>query len=472
MPVRRACSTLGNPSRGIIVLYILLIVATMTLIATVFFVRGRILMEQQIKDKLRSTATAAAMQFEDAPLERFTNENALQDREYLAIVSKLQEIRESISGVRFAYIMRKTNTEGEFAFIADADLALSESALDKNGNGTVDASESPGLPGEVYDASQAPALQEAYLHPTADESFTSDVWGMMMSGYAPIHNASGAVMGVLGVDMDAGDFTEISRSIFSPLALLLVLLTAIILSGIVLMAISRQQVDTLKILDTERAGLLRLTFHQLGGPLTILNWSLELLKEKHDSEDVKEHISVMEEAMNRLSNISNSLRDAERVHDGTMKYKPSVASLNAVILRSASEAKQLLSQSKQRLSLKLHADLIMRLDAKLIQAVMRELIGNAMDFSPPHSTITIITSRHGKYARVEVSDNGHGIPRTDISRLFQEFRRGSNATLYKSDGSGLGLYIVRGIIEQASGRIWLESEENKGTSVIFELPIV
>lgn len=469
----RHCRTkLTLPAMVILGVYIASIVITIALIGTIFFVRGRILMEHQLKDKLISTATAAALRFERQPLERIIDERSLDDPVFRTVVADLDTIRTSVSGVRYAYIMRSTEQPGMFAFVADADWSLTDEELDRNGNGIVEASEKPAMPGEQYNATNMPALQEAYLHPTVDAQATSDVWGTMISGYAPIRTASGDVMGILGIDMDAGDFYAISRSILSPMAFLLILLFGILLSGIVTLALSRQQLSILKTLDTERSGLLRLTFHQMGSPITILNWSLELLKEKCDPAGVREHISVMEDAMSRLCNISNSLRDAERVHDGNIRYRPSIASLNAVILESAREISQRLGQKHQRLSLELHADLNMKLDAKLIQAVLRELIGNAMDFSPPQSTITIATRRHGRYARIEVRDSGHGIPKEDMKRMFQEFSRGSNATLYKSDGSGLGLYIVRGIIDEAQGRIWIESQESRGTSVIFELPLV
>ena len=71
----------------------------------------------------------------------------------------------------------------------------------------------------------------------------------------------------------------------------------------------------------------------------------------------------------------------------------------------------------------------------------------------------------------EIEDHGCGIPRKDIERIFDEFTRGSNATKFKADGNGLGLYIVHGIVKRSGGTIRVKSEEGKGTKVTVRLPI-
>ena len=174
--------------------------------------------------------------------------------------------------------------------------------------------------------------------------------------------------------------------------------------------------------------------------------------------------------MIRLDNILNSLREANQVHEGTIDYQPEYASLTDIITRVAKEFESRLQRARQNVVLSLHSDLKMKLDKKLITAVMRELLNNAMDFSPAGNTITVRTSQVMDGVQVEVHDRGYGIPAADQRKIFEQFVRGSNATKYKPDGSGLGLYIVKGIIERAGGKIWLESKEGQGTSVFFRLP--
>jgi signal transduction histidine kinase len=76
-----------------------------------------------------------------------------------------------------------------------------------------------------------------------------------------------------------------------------------------------------------------------------------------------------------------------------------------------------------------------------------------------------------KTAEFSIQDRGCGIPQKDLPRIFGEFTRASNATTFKADGNGLGLYIVKGIVEHAGGSIKIESKEGKGTTVTVRLPM-
>lgn len=459
-------------SNWTIAVYCMTIVLIVSLIGLMFFVRGKIIMENQLKDKLRSTAAAAAMQFDGQLLESIRGPQDMTGSTYLDTVQRLKLIKDTVPNIRSAYLMRRTSRPQELAFIADSDDATPRDLRDANHNGMIDPEENAGVPGQTYDISSQPTMQnEAFLHPSVDSEINTDQWGTVISGYAPIADASGKSVAILGIDMDAQDYTSISHSIFSPLAFLLIILSAVLIAGTIVFYISTRQLEILKRLDLERAGLLRLAFHQLGSPLTILNWSLEMLKDRKENEPVDKYVASMEEGMSRLGNILNSLRDADQVHEGTILYQPEVVSLSQIITHIAREFEPRLERYRQKLVLSLDSDTKMKLDKKLIDAVLRELLGNSIDFSPPGSTTTIRVTQTVRHAQIEVHDQGYGIPEVDMKRIFEEFARGSNANKYKPDGSGLGLYIVRGIVERAGGRIWLESKQGKGTSVYIQLPI-
>lgn len=454
-----------------ILFFAITIIVFVAFVGTIFYVRGRVLMQNEIKDKLRSVAAVAAGQFDGDTIEKINDINDEASPAYKQTVHRLQDIRLSVPSVRFAYIMRRTKDLNVLAFVADADSALTDAELDRNSNGFVDDDEKPAAIGELYRIDTLPVLQnEAFLHPAVDATINSDQWGSVLSGYAPIHRASdGKIVAIVGVDMDAAQYTAMQDSIFSPLAFILLFIAGSLIVVFTFMHLTRNQVQELKKLDSERSGLLRLAFHQLGGPLTILNWSIETMKERKADEPIDKQIANMEEGMMRLDNILNSLREANQVHEGTIEYKPEYGSLTDIITRVTKEYEVRLQRSRQNVVLSLHSDLKMNLDKKLITAVMRELIGNAMDFSPPGNTITIRTSQVMDSVQVEVHDQGYGIPAKDQDRIFQQFMRASNATKYKPDGSGLGLYIVRGLVERAGGKIWIESKEGHGTSVFFRL---
>jgi signal transduction histidine kinase len=423
------------------------------IIGALLFVRGQTLMREQLRERLRSTAAAAAMQFDGDVIDGLRDEADMETDTFRDIVERLRLIRTEMPDIRYAYIMRQTDDPHTVTFVADADMLQSETELDVNGNGEVDPDEEPSGFGEEYDVSDVPALKlSAFTLPSVDEEVTIDRWGQ------------------LGLDMDAEQYVSLSQSIFSPIALLLVALAAVTIGSAVVLLGSRKQLEALHRIEAERSGLLRLAFHQLGGPLSIIKWSLELLHEDAPAA-ARQVLGNMDEGVKRLNNILHTLHEADLVHEGKVQYKAEEASLNEIVNGVLEEFGPHAERRKQKITAQLGAGSAMRLDRKLIAGVIRELLNNAIDFSFDGGEITIKTSVQGKWAQLEVSDRGCGIPKQDLPRLFAEFERGSNAATYKPDGSGLGLYIVRGIIERAGGRIWIKSREGQGTTVSFRLPI-
>jgi len=450
----------------------LIIMLAMTTSGLLFFFRGRTIMEQQLKDKLQSTAAAAAMQFEGETLDQIKTGDTINSSPALRETAmKLHAMRDSITNVQFAYIMRKTDDPNLLEFVADGDLARTDEELDLNANGRVDEDEIASIPGETYDWRDWPALgTEAFLHPTVDAHVATDQWGSGISGYAPIRRSNGQVAGVLGIDMSADEFEDLSNSIFSPVALLLILLASVCLGAVSSLFVWRRRLEVLEKLEIERSGLLRLAFHQLGGPLTIISWSLEELEEEGPA-SIQRSIVNIQEGVKRLTSILKTLKSADTVHAGKVEYKAEFASLTSVLEQVAKEAAPKLALRGQRIIMDLEQSITMKLDPKLIAGVAQELVTNAIDFSPNKATITLCSKRIGKYAEFSVIDQGCGIPRKDLHRMFEEFTRGGNATKFKADGNGLGLYIVKGIVEQASGRVFITSKEGKGTTITVRLPI-
>lgn len=440
------------------------------LIAGMFYERGKLLMQAQIKDKLRSTAAAAAMQFDAGEIQTIHSRSDMKRPLFIDTVRRLDVIRNTIPNIRSAYIMRRTGTGKLLEFIADADSLTVPT--DTNANGKIDGDEEVALPGDVYDSSASPNMEkEAFVHPVTDENPNTDQWGTVISGYAPILTGSGKAVAILGLDMDAKEYESISQSVLSPLAILLLVLVTALIGGAISLILSRRHLGLLQEMDMERSGLLRLTFHQLGNPLTILKWSLEMLMDAKSPAAIEKYGSSIQEATTRLNNILSSLRDADMVHEGTMHYQPEFASLQSIVSTVAKEFSDRLLQKNQKITLSLPQNIRMNLDKKLITAVLREVVANAIDFSPADTTIIIRTIGMGSNVQIEVHDQGCGVPKADIHRIFNEFARGSNATRFKPDGSGLGLYIIKGIVERAGGTIWMESEENVGSSVYIRLPV-
>jgi len=109
-------------------------------------------------------------------------------------------------------------------------------------------------------------------------------------------------------------------------------------------------------------------------------------------------------------------------------------------------------------------------DPQLLRQVVLNLTSNAIKYTPPSGDIAIRISGVGDRARWEIQDNGIGIPQEAQRRLFEKFYRADNVLTIETEGTGLGLYLVRLIVEQFGGRVWCESEEGRGATFVFTLP--
>jgi signal transduction histidine kinase len=455
----------------------LLVVGLVFALGIMLFFRGKNLVEEQMKERLKSTASVAAMQFDGAELDKIRTKDDVRLGVFRDTVHRLQEIIDHAPDISSAYLMRRTNDPNILSFIADPSVLLSDAERDTNHNGKIDPDEVAPLPGDPYDVRSMPALRdEAFLRPTTDPSVTIDQWGATISGYAPVmRKDNGKVVAVLGLDMNAKDFAAVSNSTFSSLLFLLILLGGGALAGGSVLYVVEHRVSMLRKLEHERAGLLLLTSHQLGQPLTIFKLSLELLQEAMSKSSelkkaVESHIGNMNEGIYRMNNLLVVLKEAARVEDQTMSYTPTKTTLKTILDVVRAQCAAPLQRKMQRLEFSLSEDVPVSVDCKLVENAILQILDNAMSFSPEGSTIRLSAVRHNGFVHVDVQDEGCGIPAEDIPRIFEKFTRASNASRFKPDGSGLGLFIAKGVIERAGGKIWIQSKENEGTTVMFTLP--
>ncbi len=456
------------------ILIICAVALTMVFLSGLLYVRARGVMEQQLKDALRSTAAAAAMQFRGEELEMIQGKQDMQLPVFVSTVERLKNIRSSVPNVRYAYIMRRTENPTVLMFVGDADALSTSAELDENSNGVLEDHEVGSLPGDLYNTSNAPMMQEAFLHPAVDDHITVDQWGRAISGYAPIvRSDNGKVVAILGLDMDAGTFEVLSQSVLSPLLSLLLAMAVTMIGAYLFLFLMRQRITAWRKFDEERAGLMLLTFHQLGGPLTIFKWSLESLRYRDPSESledaVKEHMQNMEQGISRMDTMLADLKEAAQVQEGKVDLVLDRARLRDVIRTVVDEVNE---TSKHHVLTDIREDFPMLLDANLVRGVLKQLLSNAQAYSPRGSTITVRARRVEDHVQVEVEDHGSGIPDEDLPRIFHKFARGSNAPRYRPDGNGLGLFIAKGLVHRAGGKMWLDTEAGRGTTFSFTLPFI
>lgn len=454
----------------------LVMLSTVGALTMVLFVRSTSALEAQLRETLRAAAATAAYSIDGDDLDAIRGPEDMARPEYVRIADLLRNVVSELPQARFAYVLRRTDAPNVLEFVADADAVATFDELDRNGNGELDPGEEPSFPGEQYDVTGMAALQdEAFRMSTTDPEFTVDQWGELLSGYAPIRSrTTGETVAVLGIDMDAAEFRSYTRGILSPFAVVLILLLTGMLTAGVALLIESRQLSALSRINAERSGLLQLTFHQLGEPITILQWGIETLEDSKEDTDalrkvLPENLADMREGVRRLGSIIDTLQEAEKVELRAFKNLPVEQSLREFMADAIAIAAPPSGDAPSRVALDA-VDGTFAFDPHLLTIVLRRVIENALEFSRAGTPVRVKASEEGKWLRIDVSDSGCGIPEKDVSHLFEKYRRASNATLMKPDGNGLGLYISRGILEIMDGDIRLDSVEGTGTTAIIRVP--
>ncbi len=455
----------------------IVVLAAAAALGLYFFTRGQAIMRQELKGHLRTTATIATLSIDPALVAAVRDERDMGGDAFRKLLAQVQAVRLGDDKILYAYVMRKTDDPAALAFVVDADSALTRAQLDRDGNGIVDEDEEPAVPGERYkvagDAFSVLRI-DAFREPSVDIEITQDKWGRYISGYAPVRDARGSVIAILGIDMDAAEFIAASQGIFSPIAVLLVMLSAIVLASYIYYMWHRRNYETRLQLESERTALLDLATHQLGMPLATFKWWLEILRDKDGGKfcDKNGVCDEMQHGIDRMDMIIKSLHDANHLSKGTMDYRSESASLSQVIRESVEGMKPDLAKRNQVISFEDEGGLPqLHIDPKLIGGVISELIENARMYSPEGARIDIRLSRKRNAAVIDVIDTGYGIAPDEVAAVFEKFKRGRDAMKRKPVGNGLGLYIAKGIVEHAGGTIMLKSKLGQGTHIRITLPL-
>lgn len=213
--------------------------------------------------------------------------------------------------------------------------------------------------------------------------------------------------------------------------------------------------------------------HQLRTPLSAIKWETELFLSKSreglDENQIKkiENIAKLNEKMIRLV---NDLLDVARIDQNRLILKKQ----NFDFSRITREMMNYVAAANTSRHISFDLDIEKNLpevlgDAEKIKLVLDNIVSNAFKYTIGGGKIEARLFKKDKEVIFEVKDNGVGIPEEQIDRVFEKFFRSDNATKYQTEGTGLGLYIAKNIVEQLGGRIWFQSIENVGSKFSFSL---
>ena len=231
-----------------------------------------------------------------------------------------------------------------------------------------------------------------------------------------------------------------------------------------------------KVVERMKTEFVSVAAHQLRTPLSAIKWTLKMLLDEDLGKITPEQREFLQKTYTsneRMISLINDLLDVTRIEEGKHIYKPILTKIESIIQFVVNSYREGAERKKIKIIFKKTEEKLPKIviDVEKIKLAIQNLLDNAIKYTPQGGTVTILLKRGKKEIIISIKDTGVGIPKDQQDRVFSKFFRGANAIRMETEGSGLGLFIAKNIIETHGGKIWFESLENKGTNFYFTLPV-
>ena len=228
-------------------------------------------------------------------------------------------------------------------------------------------------------------------------------------------------------------------------------------------------------IDRMKSEFISLASHQLRTPLSAIKTYSHMLVDGFMgpmTDDQKQSLRTIIRATNRMNELVSTLLNITRLESGNIAIKPRTIRLDQL----AEEVIQDVALAAADKSIKLtrqigrQGNMTVRSDPVIIREVLVNLLANGIKYTPEQGSVSLSVKARAADVLITVSDTGWGIPKYSQDQIFSKFFRAQNIMEQETTGTGLGLYLVKGLVEAVGGRIWFDSQENVGTNFYLTLP--
>ncbi len=230
-----------------------------------------------------------------------------------------------------------------------------------------------------------------------------------------------------------------------------------------------------KEIDRAKSEFVSLASHQLRTPLSAINWYTEMLMDGdvgEMNEKQKDYLQEIYGASKRMAALVSALLNVSRIELGTFAIEPKLTDVVELTKSVIKDMSLRIRKDKQEV-IENYGEGIktLNVDPNLMRIIIENLFFNSVKYTKDDGEIKISIEKTADAIVLSVADNGYGIPKDEQVKIFKKFFRADNIREKETDGNGLGLYMVKEVAEKAGGKIWFESEENKGTTFHVSIPL-
>jgi two-component system, OmpR family, phosphate regulon sensor histidine kinase PhoR len=234
-----------------------------------------------------------------------------------------------------------------------------------------------------------------------------------------------------------------------------------------------RDISEMKQVEMLKSQFVNMAAHEMKAPLTAIQGYLEMVLDKTLGDHPDIYQGYLQRSLERsrsLINLINDLLNISRMQAGKIRREIELIDMNALILNTVDFFKNEMAKQQIKCSLELKPGLLVEADKEEMQRVLNNLISNAIKYNRANGSIEIRGSQDGHFIRISVRDSGIGMRQEEKERLFEEFFRAKNSLTRNITGTGLGLTIVKKIIDNYAGKIQVETEFEKGSTFTLFLP--
>lgn len=227
-------------------------------------------------------------------------------------------------------------------------------------------------------------------------------------------------------------------------------------------------------IDQAKTEFVSLASHQLLTPLSAIKWNAEALMDVKEKIG-KNYVTVLDDiyySSERMAQLVNALLNVSRIDMGLFLVDPVDCDYREITHSLLKELVEPIKNKKLKVIKKFDKDIpILKADLNLARIILQNLLTNAIKYNTEKGTLTITITTKGKKLLISIADTGFGIPKKQHDNIFRKLFRADNVLEKDVDGNGLGLYLVKNIVDTVKGKIWFTSTANKGTTFFVELPL-